>query len=381
MRKATTASTPHTELLAKLKDLGVEDALIPKITDELGVAQIADLNLLSEVDLVGIGMKTIPARNLVKALTPTVVATTNPMALSGIDDILPAVPTDASWIVSLQTGGILKVDQSTVIAAIRVALAQRVNLYDLPKRLVEKMESFADQNDEQVDTEFFQVRDLLTRRSFADVFQAIPGLNGSFVTEARKKQLLQRVDQYLWPSIITFQDLLRGWQETWMGGSSQVAMMTMVTGLFAGAGGAGMPPGLIQPPDTSALRDQGNALADAANRVFAGTGVQITAALAYEASQISQILQNPRLPALVGAANRDQMLRMLGSGIPPTYARLENNIIRFVLAVMQLKDTPAGTDEIRILSALYMLSSQISWSTLGVTDTNNGVTGIGGNRI
>lgn len=367
--------TPREELLAKLKELNFPDDLVSKLEEELGVTSIADLAVLTEADLVAIGMKPIPARTFVKALAPAQTDTTNSMAMGMVDDILPAPQSEESWLKALQTGGILKVDQSTFTASIRVAMAQRVHLFDLPDRLVKAMEKFADSNDEQVDPTYFTIRDQLTRKSYADIFSAIPGLNGNYVTEGRKKQLLERVDQYMWPAIASFQDLLKGWYDNWIGTSGQQAMMALMGGMLGGGAGHPMPPAMV--PETGALRDQADAMADAANRVFAGTGVQITAALAYEASQIVTTLQDNRLPAMIGAANRDQMLRQLGSGIPATYARLETNLVRYVLGVLQLRDTPAGDEELRVLYALAMLGSQITWSALGVNG-GGGYSTIGG---
>ena len=65
-----------------------------------------------------------------------------------------------------------------------------------------------------------------------------------------------------------------------------------------------MPPGIMQPPDTGVLRDHASAVADAVNKVFAGTGVQIAAALAYDANRIKETLSNPRLPTLIGAVKK-----------------------------------------------------------------------------
>lgn len=366
-----TAPAIDQDLDAKLKELGVEQDIITKLTGELGVTTVADLSALTEADLTAAGMKVIPARNFVKALIPT---QAEPSKEVSFDGILPDVPSDESWLKALQTGGVLKVGEPTVIAAIRTALAQRVGLYELPERVVQKMEAFANEAEEPVDEEFFKIRNLLTRRSYAEVFQAIEGLDGSYVTKERKKELLGRIDDHLWPAIIDFQDLLDGWQKAWMSGGNQMAMMAMV---MQGAVGGAMPPGIMSPPDTGAIRDQAGAVADAANRVFKGTGMQIASALAYEASQISKIMQNPRLPALTGTPNRDALLRSLGGGIPATYPRLETNLVQYVLTVFRLKDIAGGQDEIRMLSALFMLGTQITWSTLGGSDPS-GVTGIGG---
>lgn len=219
----------------------------------------------------------------------------------------------------------------------------------------------------------------MTRRSYAEIFEAIDGLDGTYVTDARKKQLFQRIDQHLWPAIIGFYAQLKSWQEAWMQGAANPAMM--MSAMMAMSGGVGvMPPGMMQPPETGALRDYADSVADAVNKVFAGTGVQIAAALAYDASKVKEALENPRLPVLVGAANRDQMLRQLGVAISATYPRLETNLTRFILSIMQVKDQPAGNEELQYFGTLFMLGSQIPWDQLGETSRGGKITGIGGRR-
>lgn len=383
-------ATPVDPVFAKLKSLGLDDDVITKVKDELGAEDEADLTGLTEADLVGVGVKKLKARQVVAALapstpapsTPAEPAASNAVAVS-FDSVLPSVPTDASWLEALRTGGVLKVDQSTVISAIRAALAHRAGLFGITDSLVRLMEEFADQNDEQVDAEFFKLRKQMTRRSYSEIFEAIDGLDGNYVTDSRKKQLFSRIDQHLWPSIITFYDQLRSWQEAWMQGAANPAiMMNAIMG--AVGGGMAMPPGMIQPPDTGTLRDHADAVADSVNKVFAGTGVQIAAALAYDASKIKESLENPRLPILTGCANRDQMLKKLGVAVSATYPRLETNLTRFVLAIMRVKDQAAGNEELQYFGALFMLGSQIPWDQLGGTSTSSrrpaGVTGIGGSR-
>jgi len=367
--------------LNKMKSLGVAEETIEKIKTDLGVETENDLGSLTEADLIGIGMKKIPARKLVVALAPVVAEAVVPAAASAMntvsfDDVLPGVPSDASWLDALRTGGVLKVDQSTVISAIRAALAYRAGLFTIPEALVKKMEAFADTNEEQVDPEFFKLRKQLSRRTYAEIFEAIEGLDGNYVTDARKKQLFQRIDQNLWPSIISFHEQLKSWQEAWVQGAANP--MIMMGAFMAASGGTGaMPPGMMQPPDTGVLRDHADAVADAVNKVFAGTGVQIAAALAYDATKIKETLLNQRLPSLIGAANRDQMLRQLGVAVSATYPRLEQNLTRFVLSIMQAKDQPAGNEELRYFGTLFMLGSQIPWDQLGETNRNGKISGIG----
>lgn len=374
----------NNQAVVKLGALGIPDDMSAKIVAELGVEKEEDLTGLREADLVGLGMKPIPARKLIAALASKP-ESVNQAAVGAINavsfaSVLPTIPSDASWLEALRTGGVLKVDQSSVISAVRAGLAWRVGLFDIPNGLVALMERFADENEEQVDPEFFKLRRQMTRHSYAEIFEAIDGLDGAYVTEARKKQLFQRIDQHLWPAIVSFYAQLKSWQEAWMQGAANP--MLMMNAFMAASGGMSMmPPGMMQPPDTGVLRDTADAVADAVNKVFAGTGVQIAAALAYDANQIKETLENPRLPALTGAANRDQMLRQLKVAVSATYPRLETNVTQFVLAIMRVKDQPAGNEELTYFGALFMLGSQIPWDQLsGDTYAGRKPSGIGADR-
>lgn len=366
-------------VIAKLLSLGVTADVIEKIKNDLGATAVEDLINLTEADLVSVGMKTLHARRLLMSLAPpkpTASLEAPTVGTMSFGDVLPSVPTDSSWLEALRTGGVLKVDQSTVISAIRAALAHRAGLFSIPDGLVKMMEEFADKNDDQVDPEFFKMRRQLTKRTYGEIFEAIEGLDGTYVTEARKKRLFERIDEYLWPSISSFYGQLRSWQEAWMQGSANPAIMMNAIMMMSSGGHSTMPPGMMQPPDTGVLRDHADAVADAVNKVFAGTGVQIAAAMAFDASRIKETLENPRLPSMIGAANRDQMLRQLGAAVSATYPRLETNLTQFVLSVMRVKDQAAGNEELQYFGALFMLGSQIPWDQLG-GGTRAQLTGIG----
>lgn len=358
-----TAATTTTDdaVTTKLKELGVGDEAISRIR-VLGVNEVSDLRYLKEETLISAGLNVVQAAKLVEALVPPApVAEATALGAATFDAVLPTVASDASWLEALKTGGVLKVDQSTVTAAVRAALAKKVGLFDIPTKLADAIERFADSNEEQVDASFYALRKQITRRNYAEVFAAIDGLDGSFVTDKRKQQLLERVDKHLWPAIYDFHGQLQNWQEAWMQGAANPAMF--MTALMPGS--VGMPPGMMAPPETAVLRDSADAVADAINRVFAGTGVQIAAALAYDAAQIKKTMEDPRLPSMIGAANRDQMLKQLGVAVSATYPRLETNLTRFVLATLQAKDQPAGNEEYQYFGSLYMLGQQIPWDQLG----------------
>jgi hypothetical protein len=382
---ATETSAPVDPVALKLRELGVTDEVIDLIKTNLGATNVDDLVGLNESDLVGVGMKVLQARKVAAALKSAAqveaagTAAVTAVGAATFAAMLPQVPNDASWLMALKAGGVLKVDQSTVISAIRAALAHKAGLFTIPDGLVNLMEKFADENEEAVSADYFDIRRQLTRRNYSEVFDAIKGLDGSYVTEPRKRQLFARIDENMWPAITAFYAQLKSWQDAWMQGAANPAMM-MSAMLAMGGRSAGLPPGMMQPPDTGILRDTADAMADAINKVFAGTGVQIASALAYEATKIRETLENPRLPSLIGAANRDQMLRQLKVTVSATYPRLEMNLTQFVLSIMQLKDQPSGNDEVQYLGAMFMLGSQIPWDKLSENNTGGRVTGIGGNR-
>ena len=147
-----------------------------------------------------------------------------------------------------------------------------------------------------------------------------------------------------------------------MQGAANPAMM--IAAIAGGAGGVGLPPGMMQPPDCGVLRDAAETVNDALNRTFRGTGVQITAALSYEANQIKTMIENPRLPMLCGVPTRELLLKKLKVDVPPTYPRMEQNLTRFVLGIMQCDKVAGGNDELQYFGTLYMLGTQIPWGDL-----------------
>lgn len=374
---ATTAASTD-PVTTKLTEFGVAPEAIAAIM-ALGVSDVDDLSMLTEGDLTVAGMPAIQARKFLASIKPVAVTadTTPTFGNVSFDGILPSVQDDASWLTALKAGGVLKLDQSTVVAAVRAALANRVGLYEVPSTLAAAMEAFAEESEEPVDPAVFGLLNQVTRRNYAEVFSALKGFDGKYVTEKRKKELFSKLEQLLWPAINSFNSQLKAWQESWMQGAANPAALMMVMM----GGQAGMPPGMMQPPDTAVLRDSADAVRDAINRVFGGFGVQISAALAYEAAEIKKSLEDPRLPSLVGVANREQMLKKLRLAVPATYPRLETNLTRYVLAVMNLGDQAAGQEELSYIGAMFMLGGQIDWSQIGAGTSSKGITGVGGSRL
>lgn len=347
-------------LKTKLADLGLTEEQIGKLEAE-GAKNDADVAFLSADDIVkATGCGIVTARKVAAGFAPTPEAAPV-FSTDTFSSVLPTVPDDESWLKALRTGGVLKVEQSTVISAVRAALAERAGLYQVPDLLVKAMEAYTDETEDQAGAEFFKLRKMLTRTEYGDLFSAIDGMDGTYVTKARRAELLRRIDDNLWPAVSSFHEQLQNWQQAWMSGAANPMMMMAAV---MGKGGA-MPPGLMSPPDTAVLRDAAETVNDQINRIFRGTGVQITAALAWDANRIKEVLQQENLPATVGAPNREQMLKKLGVNVSASYPRLEMNLTQFILGIMKAGDQPAGEEELRYWGALYMLGTQLDLSQIG----------------
>lgn len=381
------AATPATDPVAELlKSHGVSDEVVDKVKSELGASNAEDLGGLTEADLIGVGMKVLPARKLVEKLKPAAPATpvaaevvAPQAAMSARLDLLPKVPDDESWLAALKVGGVLKFSPATVTGTVSAALANRCGLFDLPKRLVQAMEQQAESLAEPVGADFFEMQRMLTEHSYAEIFAAIPGASGRYATQTRKDALLAKLDQGLWSSLTSFHIQLNNWIDAWQKTGMNPAVMMGAMAALVNRTAA--PPMMVAPP-TDALRDGAESVIEVINKVFAGTGILVATALAYDAQQIRKALETPTLPAQVGAVNREQMLKQLGVAVTSDYPRLEQSVKQYVLALIELPNVTVGQIEIEYLTALWQLGSAITWDKLGL-DSSGRVskpTGIGGSR-
>ncbi len=274
-------------------------------------------------------------------------------------NILPVLPDDESFINMLKVGGELKVGKTEVLSAVKAALANQVGLYDLPGKLLEKMEQFAEEQEEPCGSEFFKVQKLLTEKKYGDVL-AVLEVTGNFISEGRKRSFLAKIDEHLWEALKSFHLQLNSWQKSWTDGAANPALMMMA---IAKPGGM-MPPGIAEPPDTTPVRTSGEEVINKINKVFAGPGIPVARAMAYDATRILKIINEPSLITQTGYATKDQMLKGLGVGVGTEIVRLEQNITRYTLAIMSLADVSAD-DELMYLTAMFRLDSAIPWDKLG----------------
>lgn len=291
-----------------------------------------------------------------------------PGAAFSYGDILPKPPDSTSFVEMLKIGGILKPGVTEVLCAIKAGLANRTSLYDLPKKIIKKMEAFAEQQDESLGKEFYDIEKLVTRRTYAEIFNAL-GIPGTSIPQNKKDSFLVKLDSILWIALSQFNQRLAGWYDGWIKTSGNPAMFLQnLQSMFAmmTSGGAGtLPPNLSAPPPTDILHDAGEEVINKVNKVFAGRGIVIARALAYDADRTRAILENPQLPAQIGATNHEQMLKMLGVGITSDYIRLEQNLIRYAFSIVEIeKRATGGNAELSYFAALYNLGLNIPWDRL-----------------
>ncbi len=355
-----------------LQQLGLQENVINTLINDLGVESVDDLAMLSEEDLVGAGMKLVQAKKLLKSLSAEPekaedmksgtsrdnLRMVTPMMGMG-QSMIPTVPTDESWLASFKTGGVLKVNSTTYVAAIRAAISDNTHISDVPKKLVEMMEKYAEENEEPVTDEFYTLSNQLTRTSYAEIFAAIPGANGHLVTDARKNKLLKAMKDKVWPVLGTCFVQLKQWVEMWTNMSSNPTNLMMLM--------QGMPlaPGVGTAPDTGALRDAGDELCNAINRALSGVGTSVASAMGYDYMKIRKTVEDPSLPAKVGLSNREQLFKALGVTVDSNLVRTETNLIRFVLGFVEAKNQGAEA-EAGYFSELYALGMQINWRALGI---------------
>ncbi len=276
-------------------------------------------------------------------------------------DVLPSVPDTSSFLELLKVGGVLKVGPVEVMSALKASYADRMDLFDVPDIIMKKMEEFADTQGEPCGENFFRLHKLVTSRSYAEVLSVI-NVPGTFVSERRKKAFLARLES-IWAVLNGFHKQLVSWQEAWSQGMANPGMMLAV--LAMGQSGAGMlPPGMMQPPETNALRDAAEAVVDAINKAFAGPGIPVARALAYDAEQIRALLDEPTLPASVGVTTKEQLVKLLGKAVTAEDVRLERSVTRYALSIMELPKITAGQTEYAYLAAMLQLGASIPWDKL-----------------
>jgi len=361
----------YDELKAKLAVLGLKEKQIQNILDQ-GVSEEKDMSLFTPEEIIkyaGCGL--ITAKKIVEAFVASATAPkekkiTKSTAFSQSPmDILPPVPDDISFLNMLKVGGVLKIGMTEIIAAIKAWLANQIGLYQLPKVISDLMQKIAEEQDEPCGPEFYSLQNLLIRRSYADIFTALE-IDTVSVTQAKKDAFLKKIENTLWPALSEYHKQIISWVDSYRQISADPANMVAMLSVALASGNNNTVP-IIQIPNTDVLHDAAKDIIDKINKVFASTGIVIARALAFDANKINEILENPALPAQVGASNHNQMINMLGTNVSMEHIRLERNITCYALSVLELSSTTAESLDFDYINALFTLGNAIPWDKLSST--------------
>ncbi len=293
----------------------------------------------------------------------TVAAETAQPQMNMFNDVLPEVPEGETLLDALKVGGVQHAGKGVVTCAVSVALANRAGMFGLVDTICKAMEETAEGLKQPVGPEYYDLQDLATKRAHAEIFKAM-GIKGEFAGQKQKNELLRRLDEKLWEALIDFNGRLLSWRDQWTAGMANPAMMMNYQVALMSGGAAQLPPGMMQPPDTTQLDDAVESVVEKINEIFAGTAIPTAIALAAEAQNIKKVLDNPNLPRAVGAVNLDQMLTKLGAAVTSDYRRLEKNIVKYALAVMEYPNLTDGQKKINYLCAMLQLGLSIQWEKL-----------------
>ncbi|MFC1656528.1 hypothetical protein ACFL14_00990 [Patescibacteria group bacterium] len=288
------------------------------------------------------------------------------MVEDGDDSIyhaLPEVPDEEDFITILKTGGELNFEETDVMAAVKAAIASRFCLFSVPDKLARMMEDYARGMKEPCGPKFYDLMRMITSREHAAIMAAA-GVKGSFASQRRRKELREKIDQNLWRDAYRFYQALERWQSQWTSGLANPT--AAISAMVLHEKGAALPPGVFDAPPVDSIYDEAESVIGSINNIFSGTGIPVGRALAAEAMQINEILEDEDLPALIGVTSREQMLDHLGVSVKANDVRLARSVSRFILSIMNLPKVPIDQAAKNYLPAMIYLGNTIPWRELYV---------------
>lgn len=338
---------------------GPDDAAIDVLADD-GNAPIDDL----VETLKTAGVKKGPARAAINALRATVSQAKAPAAsplggpgaaasgvgllgavagaassVAPIQIVLPRVPDGPSFMKSLTVGGVLQMDDTAVISACKAHLAAQTQLDQVPRIMMTAMKKFARAHQRQTSTNplFRKARTIVNRRSYAAILREVSGAEEVTTVPADDKNyLLEALGATAIPALKSFQEQVFAFVENYRQSGGSLERLLGAADPLLGSVAV----------DTQTLRVAVKTLVEALNNSFAGEGIIAARALAYDAGQTLELLDDPTLPASVGMVDKDSMLREYALAVPDEYEVLEKALCGFALAAMHFPDlTISGTRE------------------------------------
>lgn len=289
------------------------------------------------------------AKKAIKALQPTVaapvtaapapeVAAPAPTASFVPKNLLPDLPDDVSLLQDFKIGGVLKVSEHDAVGAVRVAFAAQFGLFTLPEQLSEAMERRAESLEEPAGEAYYRVRAEITKRKYAEVLAAFPGIDGSYVTKNRQQRLIERINTLLLPALKAFAQTCDNWTKSWMAGNPA----EMLSGMMMALRNPAMAGLAMAPPDVSPVVTQAEEFITVLNRTMAGDSLPVVRALTGEVVRVSGFLNDPAMAMLCGFQTREEMLKGLRVGLTSDAVRTEQTLAKIVLSVLRFPSIPTS---------------------------------------
>lgn len=340
--------------------------------DKLGVESTGDLVVLRDEELASLGLKPAKARRMIEELknrsdkgeAETMADASAPAQAVAPTQmtLLKQLPAEDAWLSSLKEGGILKVGQSSLNAAMRAAIADVVNVKAAMDKLCALIERHYEDDNSPVPQIYFDIKKESRRRGkYREVLDLINGGSGSGVTNAQRVKAVNNVRTILFPALYAGQQALTNWYKLYE--ASMVSNAYVNMGNMGGARMPGMLPPIMQIPDMGVLRDAADAVRNAANRALAGTSSAAACTIAVDYKQIQEVLERPNLAAECGCASREQLLTKLGIGVPSSLIRMERTIVQYAVSFFA-SDEVEQAYEAYFWSELYNLGTQIDFNAL-----------------
>lgn len=360
------------ELKKNLGELGLSSEQIEKLSAEGAVTRedVAKLDAGEIKAITGCGLVT--AKKIVAAFAPVKETMETAIVKAGeaaVIEVLPALPEgDTSFIDMLKTGGVLKVSPVDVLGAVRAGIAANIGIDRIPGILLDKMEAFAESQEEPASDIFYKLMKIIAARSYAEVLSAC-GVSGHFMSDKRKRDFLAKLDTNFWKTLVDFQAQLEAWWDLWA--SELQGMSGAMLALKGEKTGAvdDILRDMAAAPDSSALRAAAEVVINRINKVFAGAGIPVERALAYDATKVRELLDEKGLPEAIGCSNKEQMLKAisqdLGTAIEADYVDFEKNVAIFILGIMKLNEIAADKER-KFIIGLRRIGRLINWEKLGV---------------
>lgn len=385
-----TAQAPDA-ISEKLMDMGVEVGVIEKIKTDLGAKTVEQLSGLTEVDLVEkCGMKTLPARDLIKKLTASAVteqiargAEAAEASAASATSMLEPIPSDEALLSSLKVGGVMKVDYARVIMAGRCLLARQMNMYGADKRIIDMINDYYTNVREEPNPQiFWELSGERTKNRYAPIFNALkmPGAS-AYATAPGRNAFWAKMNEIFIPKVQEVQRQLTVWYDSWLK-QAQANIGLNLGAALAGSAGGTMVPRQRMPVITNILAAV-DAMIDAANKVFAGQNEVVAIALAIDAQRLRNLLARNDLHTFTGSSSREIMLKELGVAATSDIIAMENNFSTYLHNAPRIQLLPStGPTTATFLQELQEIGESIDWARLSKkidTKANSGsLTGIGG---